>query len=114
MKRVTLSLIVLLVLMLVCITVASGDQTNDAAKQGAQVSSNQATTASPQTGEIQPTVKSKGVMTQTEAESLCAQGDSLLAESGVNAVPVGSLDSSELIYILVVVLLVVVIVSVVR
>jgi hypothetical protein len=112
MKRVFLGLVILLALMLISIAAASTDQPKDAGKQSAQVSASQSITPPPQTSEVTPTVKDKAVLTQTEADSLCAHGDSLLAQSGVNAVPVGSLGSSDLIYILVVVLLVVLIVSV--
>ena len=51
-------------------------------------------------------------MSQAEADSLRVQGDSLVAQSSVGEVTVGSIGSNELIYILVVVLLVVLIVSV--
>ena len=112
MKRVFFGLVMLLALMPVCIAVASTDQPKDAGEHNAQVSAGQSITAPSQASVVAPTVKHKAVLTQTEADALRAQGDSLMAQSGVNAVPVGEIGSSELIYILVVVLLVVVILSV--
>ena len=112
MKSVFLGLVILLALMLISIAAASTDQPKDAGEQSAQVSADQSITAPPQASEVTPPVKQKAVLTQTEADALRAQGDSLLAQSGVNAVPVGSIGSSELIYILVVVLLVVLIIGV--
>jgi hypothetical protein len=113
MKRVLLGFVSLLALLLISIAAASTDQPKDGGKQSAQVSTSQSVTPQPQASEVTPTVKHKAVLTQTEADSLCVHGDSLLAQSGVDTVPVGSLGSSEVIYILVVVLLVVVIVAVV-
>jgi hypothetical protein len=57
--------------------------------------------------------KSSAVFSQEETEALTVQGDSLLAQTGVGQIMVGSIDESELIYILVVVLLVVLIISVI-
>jgi hypothetical protein len=56
--------------------------------------------------------RSAAVLSRAEADSLSARGDSLLAQSGVGEIMVGSVGNSELIYILVVVLLVVLIISV--
>lgn len=52
------------------------------------------------------------VFSRDEADALTMQGDSLLAQADADEIMVGSVGSSELVYILVVVLLVVLIISV--
>jgi hypothetical protein len=54
------------------------------------------------------------ILSREEADSLSIRGDSLLAQSDVGDIKVGSVDGNDLVYILVVVLLVVVILAVIR
>jgi hypothetical protein len=84
-------------------------------------SSTQATHQSEQVSVEQVTVplptqsdNSIAVFSQVEAEALTVQGDSLLAQEGIGEIRVGSVGSSDLVYILVVVLIVVLVISVVH
>ena len=110
MKVVLVGLVLLCALTLVF--AATGDpatspKSTQATHESGQASDGQITTPAPsQSG------SSAAVMSQTEADSLRVQGDSLMAQSSIGEIAVGNIGSDELIYILVVVLLVVLIVSV--
>ena len=109
MKIVYVGLVVLCALTLAYAATGnpSSDPKSNQTDQSGQASDGQITTPAPsQSG------SSAAVMSQAEADSLRVQGDSLVAQSSVGEVTVGSIGSNELIYILVVVLLVVLIVSV--
>jgi hypothetical protein len=86
---------------------STDSQSKPAAHQSGQASDGQVSSPAPSQSD-----QSAMILSQAEADSLSLQGDSLLAQSGVGDIKVGSIGSDELIYILVVVLLVVVILSV--
>ena len=113
MKMVYVGIVLLWTLTLAC--AATGNPSVDpkskqAAHQSGQTSDGQVSIpASSQSGQ------SAAILSRAEADSLSVRGDSLLAQSGVSEIKVGSsVGGTDLIYILVVVLLVVVILSVVR
>jgi len=78
-----------------------------ATHQSEQASFEQVTAPTPSRSD-----KNAAIFSRAEAEALTVQSDSLLAQTGVGEIMVGSVGNSELVYILVVVLLVVLIISV--
>jgi len=110
MKIVYVGLVLLCMLTLAC--AATGNPPTDSGSKQATHQSEQASGGQISNSAAAEHDQGAAILSRAEADSLSAQGDSLLAESGVSEINVGSIGGNELIYILVVVLLVVVILAV--
>lgn len=111
MKAICTGLTLLMTLILFSVAQANPpDESNTGATthKGSQTTQEQMVTPAPA-----PTVQSSAIIGRAEADSMSRQSDSLLAQSGMTGISVGSFESTDLIYVLVVVLLVVVIIAVV-
>lgn len=110
MKIAYVGLVLLCLLTLAC--AATGNPSTDptskqAAHQNGEASDGQVSIPAPS-----PSAQSAAILSRAEADSLRVRGDSLMAQSGVGDIKVGSVSSSELLYILLIVLVVVVILRV--
>jgi len=112
MMKILLVFAIVTALSVIFVAAASADAPQNRAKQNLEMSTGQTLQATANIPETRPADKYQAVMTQSEADSLRVQGDSLMAQAGVSEVPVGALSTTDLIYVLVVVLLVVLILRV--